>query len=83
MDEQRYLIKSRTYLAGDPELQDALAGVYDTPERPRCMCVRGGIEMYVAKHRVYVVKRMPDTGTSTMRGARLTNPSSVNQGWEN
>ncbi len=33
-----------------------------TPERPRCMCQRGGIEMYVAKHRLYVVKRMPDTG---------------------
>src|ERR1700730_5984504 len=62
MEEQQYSIKSRTYLAGDPELQDALAGVYDTPERPRCMCVRGGIEMYVAKHRLYVVKRMPDTG---------------------
>lgn len=26
------------------------------------MCQRGGIEMYVAKHRRYVVKRMPDTG---------------------
>src|ERR1700674_640595 len=26
------------------------------------MCVRGGIEMYVAKHRQYVVKRMPDSG---------------------
>src|SRR6202158_2962989 len=62
MEEQRYLIKSRTYLAGDPELQDALAGVYDTPERPRCMCVRGGIEMYVAKHRQYVIKRMPESG---------------------
>jgi Protein of unknown function (DUF1173) len=62
MEEQRFLIKSRTYQAGDPALQDALAGVYDTPERPRCMCVRGGIEMYVAKHRQYVVKRMPDRG---------------------
>src|SRR5438552_11633056 len=62
MEDQRFLINGRTYPAGDPELQDALAGVYDTPERPRCMCVRGGIEMYVAKHRQYVVKRMPDRG---------------------
>lgn len=62
MEEQRFLIKGRTYLAGDPELQDALAGVYDTPERPRCMCVGAGIEMYVAKHRRYVVKRMPESG---------------------
>src|SRR2546429_6627076 len=62
VEEQRFLIKGRTYLATDPELQEALAGVYDTPERPRCLCVRGGIEMYVAKHRRYVVKRMPDRG---------------------
>jgi hypothetical protein len=62
MEEQRFLIKGRTYTSRDPVLQDALARVYDTLERPRCMCVRGGIEMYVAKHRLYVVKRMPDSG---------------------
>lgn len=26
------------------------------------MCVSGGVEMYVARHRQFVVKRMPDTG---------------------
>src|ERR1700686_4961025 len=62
MDEQRFSIKGRTYTSCDPALQDALARVYDGPERPRCMCLHGGIEMYVAKHRLYVVKRMPDTG---------------------
>ena len=62
MEEQRFSIKGRTYTSRDPALQDALARVYDGPERPRCMCQRGGIEMYVAKHRLYVVKRMPDTG---------------------
>lgn len=62
MEEQRFLIKGRTYTSHDPALQDALARVYDTPERPRCMCKDGGIEMYVAKHRLYVVKRMPDSG---------------------
>ena len=62
MDEQRFLIKGRTYRASEPGLQDALAQVYDTPERPRCLCVRGGVEMYVARHRRYVVKRMPDSG---------------------
>ena len=65
MEEQRFLIQGRTYTSRDPALQDALARVYDTAERPRCMCVRGGIEMYVAKHRLYVVKRMPDTGAPT------------------
>ena len=62
MEEQRFSIEGRTYTSRDPALQDALARVYDRPERPRCMCQRGGIEMYVAKHRLYVVKRMPDTG---------------------
>src|SRR6266403_3705244 len=62
MEEQRFSIEGRTYTSRDPSLQDALARVYDGPERPRCTCQRGGIEMYVAKHRLYVVKRMPDTG---------------------
>ncbi|MCU6435308.1 DUF1173 domain-containing protein [Undibacterium sp. Jales W-56] len=63
MEEQRFFIKGVTFAADDERLQDALARVYDTPERPRCMCVPGGIEMYVARHRLYVVKRMPETGT--------------------
>src|ERR1700687_2137324 len=62
MEEQRFSIKGRTYTSRDPALQDALTRVYETPERPRCMCQRDGIEMYVAKHRLYVVKRMPGTG---------------------
>src|SRR6266496_6860279 len=62
MEEQRFSIKGRTYASRDPALPDALARVYETPERPRCVCQRSGIEMYVAKHRLYVVKRMPDTG---------------------
>lgn len=62
MEEQRFSINGRTYTSRDPALQDALARVYETPERPRCMCQHGGIEMYVAKHRLYVVKRMPETG---------------------
>ena len=62
MEEQRFLIQGRAYVASDPALQEALATVYATAERPRCLCVRGGIDMYVAKHRRYVVKRMPDSG---------------------
>ncbi len=63
MEEQHFFIKGCTYSAADPQLQNALTRVYETPERPRCMCVRGGVEMYVAKHRLFVVKRMPDTGS--------------------
>jgi Protein of unknown function (DUF1173) len=58
----RYFIKGRTYAAADPGLQDGLARLYGAPERPRCMCVPGGVEMYIARHAGYVVKRMPDTG---------------------
>ncbi len=62
MEAPRYFIKGRTHAAADPGLQDAIARVYGSSERPRCMCVPGGVEMYIAKHAEYVVKRMPDTG---------------------
>jgi Protein of unknown function (DUF1173) len=62
LEPTRYFIKGRTYPAADPGLQDALAQVYGSPERPRCLCVSGGIEMYIARHADYIVKRMPDTG---------------------
>lgn len=62
MEPTRYFIKGYSYAAADPELQDALARVYGSPERPRCLCASGGVEMYIAKHADYVVKRMPDTG---------------------
>ena len=62
LEPTRYFVKGRTYPAADPGLQDALAQVYGSPERPRCLCVSGGIEMYIARHAEYIVKRMPDTG---------------------
>lgn len=62
MEQFRYFVRGRTYVSGDPSLQDALARVYDSSERPRCMCVQGGVEMYVAKHAEFVIKRMPGTG---------------------
>lgn len=62
MDEQRYLIHGRVFSAHDPELQEALARIHGTPVRPRCLCVRGGVEMYVSKFRDFVIKRMPETG---------------------
>lgn len=62
MDQAKYFIRGRAFLPSDPRLQAALALVYDSSERPRCMCVPGGVEMYIAKHAEYVVKRMPGTG---------------------
>lgn len=61
MDIQ-YFIRGRTFDVGSPGLQDALSQIYQTSERPRCMCVSGGVEMYIAKHGEFVVKRMPETG---------------------
>jgi hypothetical protein len=62
MESQLAFVNGRTYAIGDPALQAALAAIHDTPERPRCLCVPGGVEMYTARHRLYVVKRMPETG---------------------
>lgn len=63
MEVQRLVVTGRIWAADDPQLQEALARVHDTPERPRCLCVLGGVEMYVARHTLFVVKRMPDTGS--------------------
>ncbi len=62
MDAQRYSIAGQVYDALDPRLQEALARVREGADRPRCLCVPDGVEMYVARHRQYVVKRMPGTG---------------------
>lgn len=59
-DVQRFAIRGRVWQLTDPGLQDALAQIHDTAERPRCLCMPDGIEMYVARHRHYLVKRMPD-----------------------
>jgi hypothetical protein len=60
--ESRYFARGRVFSAGDEQLQAALARIYESSERPRCMCVRGGVEMYIARHAEFVVKRMPGTG---------------------
>lgn len=63
-DLQRFALRGRVWQSTDPGLQEALAQIHDTAERPRCLCMPDGIEMYVARHRQFVVKRMPDTGKS-------------------
>ncbi len=62
MEQAVYLVRGRRYAGEDPALQDALARIHGSSERPRCMCVPGGVEMYVAKLAHYIVKRMPETG---------------------
>ncbi|MEP6875329.1 MAG: DUF1173 family protein, partial [Burkholderiales bacterium] len=80
MDTQRLAIKGSVLAVDDPRLQDALAAVYESQERPRCLCVPGGIEMYVARHRQYVVKRMPDTGKQHHPGCSSYEPDPQESG---
>lgn len=62
MDGQRFSIAGQVYDETDPRWQEVLARVHAGADRPRCLCVPEGVEMYVALHRQYVVKRMPGTG---------------------
>lgn len=59
-----YKIGGRSVDAEDPRLNELLATVYGSPERPLCMCKAGGVEMYIAKlGKLYIIKRMPHTGS--------------------
>lgn len=59
---QRFSINGIELEESDPTLQAVLAKVYNTQDRPKCLCVPQGVEMYVAKYAEYVIKRLPDTG---------------------
>jgi len=60
---QRFLVQGREYDSASQDLQLALSRVHDIGPRPRCLCQPGGVEMYVARHGRFMVKRMPDTGS--------------------
>lgn len=74
MDIQCFSIQGHVLNVDDPQLQGALAQVHETPERPRCLCVPGGVEMYVAHHRHFVIKRMPETGSQHHPGCPSYEP---------
>lgn len=80
MDNAIYFIKGRRLGADDRHLQAALAEVYGTPERPRCMCVRGGVDMYIVKLRHYILKRMPGSGPSHHPGCDSYEPEFTQSG---
>lgn len=44
------------------ELQQALAELHGSSERPRCLCIPGGVDMYITKINHCLLKRMPGTG---------------------
>jgi hypothetical protein len=60
-----YNVAGKLLHPDDPNLNDALASIYGTTTRPLCLCKNGGIEMYIAKlNNKYILKRMPNTGSS-------------------
>lgn len=61
-DGQRFRLGGRLWRADDPGLQESLARAHATGERPRCQCRAPGVDMYIARHQRFLVKRMPQTG---------------------
>lgn len=62
MDIPIYLVRGRRMAETDPEMQHALAELHGSSERPRCLCVPGGVDMYIVRLDRWVLKRMPGTG---------------------
>lgn len=59
-----YEIAGRCFEVGARGFADAVADAHAAHQRPRCMCLVEGVEMYVARlGEGYIVKRMPDTGS--------------------
>lgn len=78
--EQRLAIRGRVWSSGEAGVQEALAAVYGTPERPRCLCTPRGVEMYVAYLREFVVKRMPNAGNRHHPSCRSFEPEVAQSG---
>lgn len=61
-----YDIGGRRWMKGAPGFAEAIAEAHATRQRPLCLCVPQGVEMYVARLAGpcggFIVKRMPDTG---------------------
>ncbi|MCE4369709.1 DUF1173 family protein [Xanthomonas hortorum] len=79
-ESQRFLVLGHVFAADDDALQQVLAQVYDSAQRPRCLCRDGGVEMYVARHGRFVIKRMPDTGSQHHPGCPSYAPEAAQSG---
>ena len=59
-----YLIGGNRFRADSLGFAEAVAAAHAAHHRPRCLCLLGGIEMYVARlGDGFIVKRMPNTGS--------------------
>ncbi|MGY4828625.1 DUF1173 domain-containing protein [Sphaerotilaceae bacterium SBD11-9] len=59
-----YEIGGRRFETGARGFANAVADAHTAHQRPLCLCLDEGVEMYVARlGEGYIVKRMPDTGS--------------------
>jgi hypothetical protein len=62
-EEASYLIAGRRLSPCSAGFDDALELAHESRQRPRCLCVEGGVEMYTARLDIgRILKRMPGTG---------------------
>lgn len=66
----QYQIRDKVFSGLAPDLQPLLEAVHVDGPRPLCLCRDPGVEMYVAHHGKYIIKRMPN-------GGHLHHPSCV------
>lgn len=70
-----YEIAGRRFEIGTRGFADAVADSHAAHQRPQCMCLVEGIEMYVARlGDGYIVKRMPDSGSQHAPGCPSYEP---------
>ncbi|MBY0467831.1 MAG: DUF1173 domain-containing protein [Burkholderiaceae bacterium] len=62
--QSAYLIAGQQLRTDSPGFAEAIAAAHAEHYRPQCLCLRDGIEMYVARlGDGFIVKRMPNTGS--------------------
>ncbi|KVK78131.1 hypothetical protein WJ47_17035 [Burkholderia ubonensis] len=75
-------ISAKVYRADAPHLSDALATLYGSPTRLRCLCRDGGVEMGIAKRgSSYVVKQLSGYGAQHMFDCEFYEPP-MDPPWE-
>ncbi|QKY12040.1 DUF1173 family protein [Janthinobacterium lividum] len=80
MESPTYLVRGRRLTEGAIEMQLALSELHGTAERPRCLCMPGGVDMYIAKMDRCLLKRMPGTGHKHHPSCRSFEPEYSDSG---
>ena len=76
-----YEIAGRRFEIGTRGFAEAVADSRAAHQRPRCMCLVEGVEMYVARlGDGYIVKRMPDSGSQHAPGCPSYEPPAESSG---